>query len=55
MAESPDGKYFVVSGVEEREANGFSDMVIWKVNAADGAIVWKMKHGDSAENRKLFI
>jgi len=34
----------------EENADGWSDIVIWKVNAADGAIVWKMKHGD-AENR----
>lgn len=22
-------------------------MVIWKINASDGALVWKMTHGDS--------
>jgi hypothetical protein len=52
MAESPDGKYFAVAGMEEN-ADGWSDSVIWKINAADGAIVWKMKHESfSAENRK---
>ena len=50
MAESPDGKYFAVAGMEEN-ADGWSDSVIWKINAADGAIVWKMKHESfSAEN-----
>jgi hypothetical protein len=54
MAESPDGKYFAVAGMEEN-AEGFSDAMIWKINAADGAIVWKMKHDSfGPENMKLW-
>ena len=40
-AESPDGKYYIVGGVEENAA-GLNDQTIWKINSKDGSVMWKM-------------
>lgn len=53
VAESPDGTYFIVVGIEEQDSAAFSDMAIWKINAADGSIAWKMTHGAPGQGSGL--
>ena len=47
VAESVDstGSFYIAVGVEQQSGNNLSQMVIWKVNAADGAVAWQMNYG----------
>lgn len=48
VAKSNDNSFYVAVGVEQQSATiDKSQMVLWKINAADGAIVWKMNSGDA--------
>ena len=45
VAQSSDNNYFIAVGIDQQAGAAKSQMAIWKVNAADGAVVWKMNHG----------
>jgi len=48
VAESLDGTYYIVVGLEE--VNSASVIVISKINATDGTLVWKMNKAGSSNN-----
>lgn len=52
VAESPDGTYFAVAGIEEA-SDGFSRFALWKIDATTGAIVWKMISGNAGSGSGL--
>lgn len=48
VAEAPDGS-LIVAGLESDPSTGsaltgYSNITIWKLNAVDGSIIWKMTH-----------
>lgn len=43
LAESPDGKFLIAVGVQQTSSN-YTDLAVWKINSADGAIVWTMNY-----------
>ena len=53
VAESPDGTYLIVVGIEEQDSAALSDMAIWKINAADGSIAWQMTYGSAGQGSGL--
>lgn len=53
VAESADGTFFIAVGIEEQDGAAFSDMAIWKINAADGSVAWKMTHGTPGQGAGL--
>lgn len=46
IVESPDNTYFIVVGIEEDDSVAYGRSAIWKINAADGATVWKWIYSD---------
>jgi len=42
-----------VAGIEEDDNEAFSRVAIWKINAADGAIVWKFIYGATGSGSGL--
>jgi hypothetical protein len=49
VAESADNTFYIVVGVEQQSGNDKSRMVIWKIDASDGSVTWKMNYGTSGE------
>ena len=45
VAESPDGKSLIAVGVQQTSSSSiYTDLAVWKINNADGAIVWTMNY-----------
>ena len=53
VAQSTDNNYFIVVGIDTQSGANMSQMAIWKINAADGAVVWKMNYGTAGTNTGL--
>jgi len=51
-AEAPDGLSLIVVGAETKD--GSSRGMVWKVNSADGAIVWEMPYDPSGSLQEEF-
>ena len=45
VVQSSDNNYFIAVGIDQQAGAAKSQMAIWKVNAADGAVVWTMNYG----------
>lgn len=53
VAESPDFSYYAVAGIEENASEAFSRIALWKINANDGSVAWKMIMGATGSGSGL--
>ena len=52
VVQSPDNTYFAVVGIEQH-TDYYERIALWKINAADGAVVWKMNSGATGSESGL--